>query len=133
MLEGHSVGEPQLVETRRSRVQDAESVLAPLDLEVRRDAAVHEELVPEVAVHVHDIHHLKAGRVVASVHQQDRNVEAVLHTLAIGNAAGQAESIGVRVVLVAAIGVVEQQIEARESAIHILAGEVHAVVVVPER
>src|SRR6185295_9720868 len=70
------VGQEELVETRRTRVQDAEAITALLDLEERLDLAVDEELVADEPVEIEGVETEQTARaVVELVAQRERHVE----------------------------------------------------------
>ena len=88
----------------------------------RLDHAVDEELVAQDPVEVEKVEGEQlAGRIEALVGEHHRDV--------IGGEGGQAEARR----LVAGVELVEEQVEAGEALVDVLGGEVHAVVVVPER
>src|SRR5439155_20934273 len=119
-----TVAEEELVEARRPGVQQAEAVFSPGDLEKRLDLAVHHELVAEDAVEVEEVEEDLSVRIEHLVGEQQRDVELSTR---------ESKGEGVRVVLVARVSLVEEQVEAGESLVDVLRREIETVVVVPER
>src|SRR5262249_11000259 len=116
------VGQEELVEARRTGVEQAETVAARQHVEERLDLAIHQELVAEDAVQVEQVERQQAGgRIVDLVGERQRNIEL--------RETGETESGG----FVAGIELVEQAIESEQALVGILRGEIHPVIVVPQR
>ena len=116
------IGQEELVEPRRPGVQPAKAVAARADVQHRLDLAVHRELVPQDAVQVEEIEEEETGPPIEALVGEH-------HGDVVRREGGQAEARR----LGAGVELVEEQVEAGEALVDVLGGEVHAVVVVPER
>src|SRR5437016_3136257 len=105
-----AVAEEELVEARRPAVQQTEAVFPPGDLEERLDLAVHHELVAEDTVEVEGVEEDLSVRIEDLVGEQQRDVELSTR---------ESKGEGVRVVLVARVSLVEEQVEAGESLVDV--------------
>src|SRR5438552_8043293 len=116
------IGQEELVEPRWSGVQPAEPVPARADVQHRLDLAVDRELVAQDAVQVEQVEKQEAcPRIEALVGKYHGDVER-----------GEARQMEAGV-LVAGVELVEEEVEPGQPFVDVLRGEVHAVVVVPER
>src|SRR6185437_13208740 len=103
-------------------IQQTKTITARRDLEKRLNGAVHQKLIAEDAIQIEQVEYQVAClRIEDLVIESERNIEL--------REAGEAETSG----FIAGVKLVEQAIEAEEALVSILRGEIHAVIVIPER
>src|SRR5215831_7997424 len=113
-LERRGVAERDVVEARWPGVQNAETVLAPFDVKIRLNLAVRRHLVAEETILIEHVVGELAVAVETLVGQRDRHIVG---------AARQSQRDGIRVLLVARILLVEEEMESRQAAIDVLRSE----------
>src|SRR5262249_17536355 len=114
----------QLIDACVRAVQKAEAILASLHVEERLDLTVHQELVTKEPVVIEGVVDEPAGRIESLVLDDETNIE---------RPARQPQRRGARVILVQGIEAILVEIEAGEAPVHVRAGDVDGVVVVPVR
>ena len=117
------VGQEELVNPGIRGVQETEAVLAALDLEVRLNRTVHQELVSDEAVMIERVEPRRSVPVEPLVLDHERYVE---------QAAGESQRLGVRIFLDTGIEVVEHHRDPCEAAVYVLRREAEQMVVVPQ-
>src|ERR1700752_297064 len=123
------VGEEELVETRWSRVEPAETITRRMHVDHRLHFAVDEETIAEHAVEVESVKRDDAGLgIVKMIAKEHRHVEVTVVAGAV--AEGRQVETGA---LVACVVIVEEQVHSGETFVNVLRGEVVHVVVIPER
>src|SRR5437867_4285619 len=110
----------ELIKARGPAVQAAEAIPPRMDPEEGLNLSIHEELVAQNAIEIEQVEKKQSIRVEHPVREQEGYVELV---------AGQVKPAA----FVTRVLVVVEDGEAGEPLVDVLRGEIHAVVVVPER